>query len=129
MTLTRTAPLAVVEDAFAALNRGDYDAYSAFLSDDVRYEGASLVIGAAAARAVDLAVFGQLSRHWRRIERSIVDRDTVVVWLRFGGMVGATGAEFEIDICDVIEVRDGRITSLRMYADWPAAAAALGAGA
>lgn len=45
---------------------------------------------------------------------------TVVVWLSFGGTPTASGRSFEAGFCDVIEVEGGLITSLTMYADWPA---------
>jgi ketosteroid isomerase-like protein len=128
MTSTTIGPPTVVEEALDALNRDDYDAYSALLAEDVHYEGSRVIPGRAAARQVDRAFFGTLSRHWRRIERSVVNRDTVVVWLRFGGTT-KEGREFEVDLCDVVRVQDGRITSLRMYGDWPGPSAALGAGA
>ncbi len=49
----------------------------------------------------------------------------MVVWLTFGGTPKATGTAFEADLCDVIEVHDGKIQSLRMYADWAALTAKL----
>ena len=52
--------------------------------------------------------------------------ETVAVWLTFGGTPTATGRSFEAELCDLVEVPDGKVQSLRMHADWPALVTKLG---
>jgi ketosteroid isomerase-like protein len=49
------------------------------------------------------------------------------VWLTYGGTPATTGRVFEAELCDIVEVRGGKIKSLRMYFDYPALMAKLSA--
>jgi ketosteroid isomerase-like protein len=82
----------VVEAAFARLNAHDLDGYHALLHDDVVVTGTGETRGLEANRALDTAMFGATS--------------------------SATQKSFEVEVCDIIEVRDGRIASLTTYGDW-----------
>jgi ketosteroid isomerase-like protein len=112
-------PRAVVEAAFQRLNEHDIDGYFALCADDFVYSvGPSVVRGKPAARAVDEPAYTALPDHWRRIDKILASRDTVAVWLTFGGTRSADGVAREVDVCDIFEVRDGLIQSLACYADW-----------
>jgi ketosteroid isomerase-like protein len=111
-------PRRIVEAALQSLNDHDLDGYYALCADDFRYVGTEERRGKAEARAVDEPVFAAVPDHWRRFDQVIVSGDTVVVWGTFGGTVAATGKSFEVEACNVIEVRDDLIQSLTMYADW-----------
>ena len=74
--------------------------------------------GKSEARAVDEPLFAALPDRWRRVDELLVSGNTVVAWLTFGGTPTASGRTVEAELCDVIEVEDGLITSLTMYADW-----------
>ncbi|MEY2471986.1 MAG: SnoaL-like polyketide cyclase [Actinomycetota bacterium] len=112
-------PRSVVVAALDRLNDHDLDGYYDMCADDFRYVGTTAREGKSEARAVDEPFFARVPDHWRRIDKLLVSGNTVVVWLTFGGTAAASGRGFEAELCDVIEVEDGRITSLTMYADWP----------
>lgn len=114
-----TDPATVVEEALRRLNDHDLDGYYALCADDFRYVGTAERVGHAAAREVDEPMFAAVPDHWRRIDKLIVGGDVVAVWLTLGGTPTATGQAFEAEFCDIIEVRDGLIQSLTLYADWP----------
>lgn len=118
-------PRAVVEEAFARLNAHDLDGYHALLHDDVVVTGTGETRGLEANRALDTAMFAALPDHWRRIDRILATGDTVAVWLTFGGTSSATQKSFEVEACDIIEVRDGRIVTFTIYGDWAPMYAAL----
>jgi ketosteroid isomerase-like protein len=113
-------PQTVVLTALERLNAHDLDGYYELCADDFAYIGTTERRGIAEARAIDEPLFAGLPDHWRRVDKLLVSGDTVVVWLTLGGTPVANGVAFEAELCDVIEVRDGKIQSLRMYADWPA---------
>ncbi|MDP1792589.1 MAG: nuclear transport factor 2 family protein [Acidimicrobiales bacterium] len=114
-----TDPKTVVVTALDRLNEHDLEGYYALCADDFTYTGTGTRRGKDEARATDEPLFAALPDHWRRIEKLLVSGNTVVVWLTFGGTPAATGKSFESEFCDVIEVDNGLITSLTMYADWP----------
>jgi ketosteroid isomerase-like protein len=118
-------PRSVVVAAFDRLNAHDLDGYYELCDNDFTYIGTTERRGKAQARAVDEPFFAGLADHWRRLAKLLVCGDTVAVWLTFGGTPVATGRAFEAEFCDVIEVREGRIQSLRIYADFPALMAKL----
>ena len=126
-TMARMAadPRSVVLTALDRLNAHDLEGYYELCADDFVYVGTTERRGKAEARAVDEPLFAGLPDHWRRVERLLVSGDTVAVWLTFGGTPTANGRAFEAELCDLIEVRDGKIQSIRMYGDWPALMAAL----
>jgi ketosteroid isomerase-like protein len=122
-----TDPESIVRAAIDRLNAHDLDGYYELCADDFAYIGTTERRGKAAARAVDEPLFAGLPDHWRRVEKLLVCGDTVAVWLCFGGTPRATGRAFEVELCDVIEVRDARIQSIRIYADFGAFTAKLSA--
>jgi len=111
-------PQAVVTAAFERLNDHDLDGYYGLCADDFVYIGSTERRGIDEARAVDEPIFSTLPDHWRRVEKRLVSGDTVAVWLTFGGTPTPNGRPFEVELCDVFEVRNGKIQSLRMYGDW-----------
>ena len=132
-------PKALVLAGLEALNRGELDRYYDSLAEDFRYvTPAGTLIGRNAAREADTPLFRQFSRHWRIADRIVAGGNKVVVWLRFGGTVRATGASFEVSLCDIFHVANGRIQSLEMHGDLspmvaaltatPASEAAIGCG-
>lgn len=111
-------PMAVVMEAFDRLNDHDLDGYYDLCANDLVYTGTAERRGIEEARSIDEPIFAMLPDHWRRVERILVSGDTVAVWLTFGGTPTSNGRPFEIELCDIFEVRDGKIQSLRMYGDW-----------
>lgn len=119
-------PRELVETAFQRLNDHDLDGYYALCAEDfTSCVGRQSRGGVAEARTMDEPLFAALPDHWRRIDKLLVSGDTVVVWLTFGGTPTRTGRPVTLDLCNVIEVRDGLIRSVTMYADWRALAEAL----
>ena len=123
--MRKSGPCSVVEEAFERLNAHDLDGYHALLGDDVVVAGSVETRGLEANRMLDATMFAALSDHWRRVDRILEVGETVAVWLTFGATASATQMSFEVEVCDIIEVRDGRITSLAMYGDWKPLHAAL----
>lgn len=115
-----TDPGAVVLAALDRLNEHDLDGYYSLCAPDFTYTGTGTRHGHAEARAIDEPLFSAIPDHWRRVDRILVSGEVVAVWLTLGGTPTATGRSFEAELCDIIEVRDGLIRSLTMYADWPA---------
>jgi len=111
-------PKSVVVAALDRLNEHDLEGYYDLCADDFQYVGTAVREGKSEARAVDEPLFAALPDHWRRVDKLLVSGNTVVAWLTFGGTPTASGRTFEAEFCDVIEVEDGLITSLTMYADW-----------
>ena len=118
-------PRSVVLAALDRLNAHDLDGYYELCADDFACIGSTERRGKSEARAVDEPLFTVLPDHWRRVEKLLVCGNTVAVWLTFGGTPTSTGRAFEADLCDVIEVSDGKIQSIRIYADLPALMAKL----
>ncbi len=75
------------------------------------------VEGAAAVTAADRKIFALVPDHWPRIDRLLVDGENVAFWLRFGGTLATTGEGFEIEICGIVKVRDGKIATWNFYSD------------
>ncbi|WP_181198400.1 nuclear transport factor 2 family protein [Enhygromyxa salina] len=120
-----TDPSVIVRAALQRLEERDLDGYFALCADDMVYVSMTTVHGKEAARALDEAALAGLSDHWRRLERLLVSGDTVAVWLVFGGT--PTGKEpFEVEFCNIFEVRDGLIQKITTYANWPVVLAQVG---
>ncbi len=124
-TAEATDPAAIVRAALQRLNDHDVDGYFALCADNLDYVSMTTVEGKAAARALDEAALAALPDHWRRIDRLLVSGDTVAVWLTFGG-TPAGKEPFEAEFCNIFEVRDGLIASLKTYANWPEVMARVG---
>ena len=110
----------LVEEWFRRYNDHDLDGCYELGADDLRLDGAVSAVGKEAARALDEEFFAVLPDHRRRIDKILVSGDTVAVWITFGATPIATGVPLEFELCDVIEVHDGRITSVTILADWQA---------
>ena len=122
-----TSPEAVVRTVYDRLNAHDLDGYYALCSDDLVYTGMTTLHGKASARAFDEPAFAALPDHWRRVDRLLVSGEVVAVWLVLGGTPLASGTPFEVEFCNIFEVRGGLVTSITMYTDWPALMQKLGA--
>lgn len=110
-------PRDVVLQVFEALNDHDLERYAALLAEDVEERHPYQLTGRDAVIAGDRATLELIPDHYRKIERLLVDGDNVAIWLRFGGTIAATGESFEVEICGVAEVRDGKITRWNFYTD------------
>jgi steroid delta-isomerase-like uncharacterized protein len=130
-------PRDVVTGYFAALGRRDVAAAAEYLHPDVVEEITS--VGVLRGRDEVARFFDGLFKAAPdieiRAERTIRERDTVVVqWRMHGTFTGgplfngvqATGAELRLRGCDVFEVRDERIVSNTAFQDGLELARALG---
>ncbi|MGH9026895.1 MAG: nuclear transport factor 2 family protein [Acidimicrobiia bacterium] len=108
-------PREVVLGAFQALNDHDLERYAGLLAEDVEERHPYQLTGREAVTAGDRATLELIPDHWRKIDRLLVDGDNVAFWLRFGGTVAATGKSFEVEICGIVKVRDGKITTWDFY--------------
>ena len=116
----QTDPKSIVVALYDRLNKHDLDGYYDLFAEDILYTGASESRGIAEARAANEPFFENVPDHWRRVERVLVDGDMVAAWLTFGGTPRANDTPFEVEVCSLIEVGDGKVRSIRMYTDWPA---------
>lgn len=110
-------PRDVVLRVFQYLNDHDLDRYGELFADDVEERHPYVLNGRDAVTAADRKIFALIPDHWRKIERLLVDGDTVAFWLRFGGTFAPTGERFEIEICGLVKVRDGKIATWNFYSD------------
>ncbi|MCI0635236.1 MAG: nuclear transport factor 2 family protein [Actinobacteria bacterium] len=111
----RDDPRDVVLRVFDALNDHDLERYAGLLAEDVQERHPYVLDGRDAVTAGDKATLELIPDHWRTIERLLVDGDNVAFWLRFGGTIAATGKSFEVEICGVVEVRDGKIATWNFW--------------
>lgn len=122
-----SGPATIVQAALERLNANDLDGYYLLLADNVvTVNEFSTRTGKREVSAKLNEDFGTLSEHWRQIERLVVSADHVATWLKFGGVVAASGRRWELEGCTVWEVRDGLIQSVREIADWRPLLVALG---
>ncbi len=110
-------PRDVVLQVFQALNDHDLDRYASLLAEDVQERHPYVLDGRDAVTAGDRATLELIPDHWRKIERLLVDGDNVAFWLRFGGTIAATGESFEVEICGIVTVRDGKVATWNFYTD------------
>ena len=80
--------------------------------DAVRGQGETEALTLGDPGAVHRAYLGGNSENWRPFLDHLADSPGV--WVDWP------------ELCDIIEVREGKIQSLRMYADWPALVTKLG---
>ena len=120
-------PKSIVLAMYDRLNTHDLDGSYDLFAEDILYTGWSEFRGVAEARDANETFFKGVPDHWRRVERLLVDGDVVATWVTLGGTPTVNGTPFEIEFCNVIEVRDGEIKSIRMYADWPSLASKVSA--
>lgn len=114
-----TSDVDAVFKAIELLNDGDIDSFYDMVADDcVMTSSMGVLEGKQAIRDGDRAVLLQMDPHWRRLDKGpIVSGNNVVYWGTFGGTVKATGKDFEMEICNVMHLRDGQITAWESYAD------------
>ena len=133
------ANLKLVDQAIAAYNRGDLDAFCAFYADDATYVSPD---GTYKGREA-------ITESWRQTLTAFPDGQVTVTltvedgscvvseWTFVGTNTGpltlpdgtelpATGQRIEVPGMDITEIRDGKITSHRMYFDNVAAFTQLG---
>ncbi|MGH9114082.1 MAG: nuclear transport factor 2 family protein [Acidimicrobiales bacterium] len=121
-------PRDVVLRLFQALNDHDLERYAGLLAEDVEERHPYHLTGRDAVTAGDRATLELIPDHWRKIERLLVDGDHVAFWLRFGGTIADTGKGFEVEICGIVTVRDGKIATWDFYTDKPPMAQAMEGG-
>jgi ketosteroid isomerase-like protein len=108
----------VVREALARLNEArDVEGYVACCTDDVVFTSTlGIARGKAEFRAFHDS-FELLSKRSARIERLLVSGDSVAVWQTSAGTVAATGRSFEVEVCGIFDVRDGKICAVTEYVD------------
>jgi predicted ester cyclase len=99
-------------------SRGYYLPEASYLGQPKAAEGLE------AMRAVDAGFFEAFPDHYRDIEEMVVDDDSVVVLLSVRGPnlgsrgdVLPTGQSVHFQICNMIQLRDSRILSMRQIYD------------
>jgi len=109
----------LIATALEALNQNDFDAFYGLLSEDFRYVTPLYTVeGVVATIEADRPLFEQLSHHWRTIDRSLASGDKVAIWMRFGGTVASNAREFEMEVCNIFTVKDGKMTALEIHGDF-----------
>lgn len=114
----------VVRALIAALNRGDLDAYFALCAEDAEYHLPTPAKGHEAMRAVDEQFLAAFPDHHHLIEQLIAKDDVVVVRLRITGTqhgqllhIAPTRRRIDLPVCNVIELRDGKVVGMHAYLD------------
>ncbi|WP_028923414.1 limonene-1,2-epoxide hydrolase family protein [Pseudonocardia acaciae] len=123
------APVDVVTEFLAALERLDTDAALALLSDDVVYQNVSLP----EARGRDavgkqLALLNRYATGFRAINHRIVGDGRTVLTERTD-IIEIRRVRAAFWVCGRFEVTDGKITEWRDYFDWANVLAGFAAGA
>ena len=129
----------LADQAVAAFNTGDVDAYCAFYADDAVLVGPD---GTYAGRDAITEMWAASRRSFPdeklTVNLLVEDGDKVVseftwtatntgeITMPDGSVIAATGKSAEVHGMDVIEVADGKITSHRLYYDLMAAFSQLG---
>jgi ketosteroid isomerase-like protein len=116
----------LVRHAFDLLEHGDLEGYVACFTDDIVQTNP---VGVFRGKADVLAYNHQMLRetlavHFRRVEHLVVSGESVAVRLAFGGTVAATGRSFEVEVCAIFDVRDGKVCAVTEYVDFTEAQAA-----
>lgn len=108
-----------IAEAILKLNEGDIDSFYDMVADDCVFTSAmGRMQGKQAIRDGDQVVLTQMDPHWRRLHKGpIVSGNDVVFWGTFGGTVTATGKEFEMEVCNVMHLEDGKIVAWESYSD------------
>lgn len=132
-----TTPRETAVSYFEALGRHDLDAAVALLHDDIVEEitGVGVMRGPAEVRKFFEGLIGAVPDLEVIVDGTTAEDDRVVVQWRFrGGFTGgplyngvqATGGDFEIRGCDVLEIRDGKVARNSAYQDGMETARTLG---
>ena len=118
-------PAAVVAALVDALNKHDLEAAYALYEPDASHLGQPRrAEGLEAMRAVDAEFFSAFPDHHRKIEQLIAEGGAVAAHLTLSGThtgplpgLPLTGRRVAFAVCNLIEVRNGRIRSMRQFYD------------
>jgi ketosteroid isomerase-like protein len=122
----------VVRDAIDAWNRGDYEAWIAGFDSACEFRPLRAQLEGRAYRGHDglRRFMDDFTLDWDQVRfevREIRDvGDKVLVLIRFQGRGRASGADLDVPIGIVGEVRQGKITEARMFSDPDEALEAVG---
>jgi steroid delta-isomerase-like uncharacterized protein len=112
---------ALVERFNTVWNGHDVDGILAMMTDDVIFEASfgkepwgSRVVGKAALRDFLSDMFDRISDiRWDETRHFACAEHAVVEWLTTGTPRG--GARYEVEGCDILSLRDGKIAAKRSY--------------
>jgi ketosteroid isomerase-like protein len=114
----------VVKSTYEAFGRGDVPAVLGAMADDIEwYEADGMPYGGLhrGPEAVAQNVFGPLIEDVPdfalRPEEFFVSGDTVAAVVRYTGTGKSTGKQLDLQVAHVFDVRDGKITRFRQFAD------------
>ncbi|TDR89054.1 nuclear transport factor 2 family protein [Enterovirga rhinocerotis] len=124
--VTKSEVEALLRAAYAARQRGDLDEVMGFFGEGAHFS----VSGSAAASPVPTVASGSaaICEVLRRLVSAFEFKEATIVSLVVDGAEAAvhwhvhvrslaTGEEAETDILDMLRIEDGRIVSLRQFAD------------
>jgi ketosteroid isomerase-like protein len=113
----------IVRRAFEAWDRQDYEAASSDFSLDVEIDASDRILNPGIYTGIDGArrFRGEIAEAWGEFHVEIEDvlsaGDEVVVLVRSIARGRASGAEVDSRAAWVVDVREGKITRLRLYRD------------
>jgi ketosteroid isomerase-like protein len=124
-------PEAIVRELYAAMNERDFAAAERLADPDVEWiSDPRTGLGSRRGREEVLRFFQDQSESFAEVTIELDDidaaGDTVLALIRVNGRGSASGAEVEISIAHVWEVRDGRVVRGRGFGDRDAARKAAG---
>jgi ketosteroid isomerase-like protein len=124
-------PEAIVRELYAAMNERDFAAAERLADPDVEWiSDPRTGLGSRRGREEVLRFFQDQSESFAEVTIELDDidaaGDTVLALIRVKGRGSASGAEVEISIAHVWEVRDGRVVRGRGFGDRDAARKAAG---
>lgn len=123
--MTIRDPASVVQELVDALNDHDLDAaYGLYVPEASHLGQPRPADGLEAMRVVDAEFFDAFPDHHRHIEQLITQDEAVAVHLLLSGThtgplpgVRPTGRRVSFAVCNILEIRDGRILSMRQFYD------------
>ena len=119
MTLTRNETRTLIEGLVEAYNARNVDRLGDFYHSDARYWSAleGWIDGLSAIRAHIERLHDALPDEQMAIEAIVTDRDVAVVEFTSSGSSGSSGKPYSISFTEVFELRNGRISSVKVYLD------------
>ena len=126
------ANVEIVRLGYEAFNRGDVDAVLDLCDPDVEWEDIpSLDIPAAVGKDAVRAYFETVMAAWERARREPVEmidlgEDRVLVLCHVTARGRGSGIELDVDIGDLLTLRNGRVACWTSYASWAQARRAAG---
>ena len=127
ITTSRTANVALVNEAYAAFSVGDIPRLISMLTDDVSWRTPRTLPqgGDFLGHAGAMAFFQAIGANWSSlvVDVEAVDAvsDTLVAGVARGNGTRSDGAAASYGVVHVFTVRDGKIAAFREYADLDAA--------